>query len=156
MAVGAVTAASVTDAASQHYVWKTYTNVRFQYAICYPAQLLVPQGESPNSDGQAFLAKDGARLIVYGQYNATDQSLREILATTVSRLTAPARKLTYKSISSNGFVVSGYTGDKIFYVKTVIDHNAIKSFELTYNAADAGIYRPLIGRLSACFSSLSR
>jgi hypothetical protein len=29
-----------------HHAWKSYTDVRFQYAICYPEDLLVPQGES--------------------------------------------------------------------------------------------------------------
>jgi hypothetical protein len=46
------------------HTWKTYTNVTFQYHICYPADLLVPQGEPDNSDGQRFLAHDGAELIV--------------------------------------------------------------------------------------------
>ena len=47
------------EAAASDHVWKSYTNERFQYAICYPEDLLVPQGESPNSDGQKFLTKDG-------------------------------------------------------------------------------------------------
>src|SRR5215469_6044695 len=49
------------------HVWKRYTNVRFQYSICYPEDLLIPQGESQNSDGQKFLAKDGAQLLVFGR-----------------------------------------------------------------------------------------
>jgi hypothetical protein len=57
-------------AANSHLVWKWYGNVRFHYAICYPENLLLPQGESENGDGQIFRGKDGARLTVYGRNNA--------------------------------------------------------------------------------------
>src|ERR1041385_1331675 len=56
--------------AADQYKWKMYTNARFQYSICYPPDLLVPQGEPENADGQKFLAKDGAKLIVFGRHNA--------------------------------------------------------------------------------------
>jgi len=47
--------------------WQTYTNVRFAYSICYPADLLAGQGESDNSDGQKFLSRDGSvEVLVYG------------------------------------------------------------------------------------------
>ena len=39
--------------------WKTYTNARFGYSISYPADVLMPQGESDNGDGQKFLSRDG-------------------------------------------------------------------------------------------------
>src|ERR1700682_2215290 len=52
--------------AADRHTWKASTNWRFQYSICYPQDLLVPQGEPENSDGQRFLAKDGAKLVVFG------------------------------------------------------------------------------------------
>src|ERR1051326_7562559 len=35
-------------------VYRTYANARFNYSISYPSCLLIPQGESRNSDGQIF------------------------------------------------------------------------------------------------------
>ena len=79
--------ASAHEPSASAHVWKRYTNVRIQYSICYPEDLLVPQGESPNSDGQKFLEKDGAQLMVFGRNNAIDGSLRDALSSTVVRLT---------------------------------------------------------------------
>ena len=74
--------ASAQEYDAGHHVWKSYTNLRFQYAICYPEDLIIPQGKSANNDGQNFLAKDGARLIVFGQNNALSNSLEDALADT--------------------------------------------------------------------------
>ena len=67
---------SAHEFAASIHVWKSYTNIRYQYALCYPEDLLIPQGESPNNDGQTFLAEDGAQLVVFGQNNALKESLK--------------------------------------------------------------------------------
>ena len=48
--------------------WQTYTNERFGYQICYPADVFMPQGESDNSDGQRFFAPHGGHLTVFGRF----------------------------------------------------------------------------------------
>ena len=93
--------------AVSHHIWKVYTNVRFQYSICYPQDLLVPQGEAENSDGRMFLAHDGAKLRVFGRNNALRETLEDALEDTRSRLTGASGKVTYKAIKPDWFVVSG-------------------------------------------------
>jgi hypothetical protein len=134
--------------------WKSYTNVRFQYHICYPADLLVPQGEPDNSDGQKFLAHDGAQLIVYGSNNALNESLKEMLASTASRLTGASGKVTYKALKRNWFVVSGENEGTIFYSKVLYSHGQFKSFELTYDRSAGALYGPVIAHLVKCFTDL--
>jgi hypothetical protein len=124
------------------HIWKSYTNVRFQYQICYPADLLVPQGEAENSDGQKLLANDGAQLIVYGSNNALDESLKEMLADTESRLTGTSGKVTYKVLKRNWFVVSGQNEQTVFYSKVLYRHGQFKSFELTYDRSAGALYAP--------------
>lgn len=138
-------------AADQHHTWKIYTNVRFRYSICYPQDLLVPQGEAENSDGQKFLAKDGAKLVVYGQNNALNESLQDMLEETATRLAGASGKVTYKVIQPGWFALSGQNGPVVFYAKTLYTHEQFKSFELTYDAATSAIYRPVITRLVHCF-----
>lgn len=140
--------------AADHF-WKNYTNVRFQYKICYPADLLVAQGESENSDGQTFLAKDGAKLIVYGQNNALNDSLKDTLQDTASRLAGSSGKVTYQVLKPSWFVVSGRNDGSIFYAKTLYANHQFKSFELTYEDSQSGVYGPLVKRLSACFADLA-
>jgi hypothetical protein len=137
-------------------VWKSYTNERFQYTICYPENRLVPQGESDNGDGQKFLAKDGGKLIVFGHNNIGDESLGSVLANTVPRLAGASGKVTYKVIKPGWFVVSGTNGQTVFYTKTFYSSDQFKSFELTYDHSFAADYEPLVRRLNTCFSDLRR
>jgi hypothetical protein len=142
--------------AADHHIWKTYTNVRFQYSICYPQDLLVPQGETENSDGQMFLAKDGAKLTVFGQNNALNESLKAALEDTASRMAGPSGKVAYKAIKPHWFVVSGRNGQSVFYAKTLYANEQFKSFELTYDNGASATYKPVINRFAGCFLNTRR
>lgn len=153
---GGLASTAAHASAAGGYAWKWYTNVRFGYAICYPAELLVSQGESPNGDGQKFMAKNGAQLIVFGGNNALNESLKGALAHAESRLAGMSGKITYKALRPTWFVVSGEDGQTLFYDRTLYSHNQFKSLELTYQRSVAAIYEPLISRLSRCFTDLAR
>ena len=61
-------------------VAKPYGNPRFDYWIDYPENLLVPEREADNSDGERFHARNGtAEMRVWGAYNALDQSPKEMV-----------------------------------------------------------------------------
>ena len=151
-----VAVTSAREGVAGDHLWKSYTNERFRYSICYPEDPLVPQGESPNSDGRRFVAKDGAQLIVFGQYNALNEPLRAVSANTAARLAGTSGRVTYKVLKPHWFVVSGQNAQTIFYAKTLYSGDQFASFELTYNHSAAGVYGPLIGRLNACFSDVAR
>jgi hypothetical protein len=146
----------VQEAAREQQTWRTYTNVRFQYSICYPAELLRPQGEAENNDGQKFLGNDGAQLLVFGSNNALNQSLKERLQETSARLSGKSGKVTYQVLKPKWFVVSGVKGSTIFYTKVFFNHEQFKSFELSYHQSSAATYQPLINRFSACFADLAQ
>jgi hypothetical protein len=139
-----------------HHRWKLYSNTRFEYVICYPADLLIPQGESPNGDGQKFLAQDGAQLIVFGQNNALGASLKDMLEATASRLAGASGKVTYKVLKPSWFVVSGYDDHRAFYAKTRYTRGRFESFEMSYDKSVANVYRPVIDRLATCFIDLAQ
>jgi len=143
-------------AAADGHAWKVYTNVRFQYSICYPQDLLVPQDEAENSDGRKFLAKDGAQLIVFGRNNALNESLKDALGDAASRLAGPSGKVTYSAIKPDWFAVSGRNGHSVFYAKTLYAHEQFKSFELTYDSGASALYKPVISRLAGCFVNTGR
>ena len=141
--------------AADNHTWKVYTNVRFQYSICYPEDILVPQGESENSDGQKFLAKDGAKLIVFGRNNPLNEQVKDAFEDTASRLAGPG-KVTYKVIRPGWFVVSGENGNSLFYAKTLYAHEQFKSFELNYDSSASTVYKPVLTRLAGCFVNTGR
>jgi len=146
---------SVAQQPADPHTWMTYANVRFQYTICYPEDLMVPQGESENSDGQKFLANDGGQLIVFGSNNALNEPLKNAFAATALRLAGTSGKVTYKLLKPDWFVVSGQNGPTVFYAKRLYSHGQFKSFELTYDGSAAAVYEPLIRRLAMCFADLA-
>ena len=160
LVTGVATTGSIGAVASKQpshrHNWMTYVNVRFQYAICYPQDLLVPQGEPANSDGQRFLSnKDNAVLAVYGGNNALYQTLGERLSDTANRFADSSGMVTYKVQKANWFVLSGQSGQAIFYAKTLFSHGQFKSFELTYDRSAAALYKPLVSRVASCFTDLA-
>lgn len=131
--------------------YKTYSNARFGYSVSYPADLLEPQGEADNGDGQKFLAKDnGAEMLVYGRHklDASD-TLKKMYDETIADL----GNASYKILKNSWFIVSGKKGDRIYYRKTMLSKSKFLTFEIeydelkrfTYDAVTARIVKSFIG-----------
>jgi hypothetical protein len=136
-------------------IYDTYYNHRYGYSIDYPKTVLFPQGESDNGDGQLFLSKNtDARLLVYGSHNVLEQSLEEIYREQSRGGTSedPQKVVTYRVLKNNWFVVSGYNAGKVFYQKTILHDNELKSFLFEYDENQKSVYEPIIKRLLKSFS----
>lgn len=89
--------------------YKTYTNERLEYVVEYP-DLLLPQGESENGDGQHFLSQDGkTKMTVYGSFWMDDQGdilgLEQVYRQETSRLSGMIDK---QELSDNrSFLITG-------------------------------------------------
>ncbi|WP_146108726.1 hypothetical protein [Chromatium okenii] len=87
-----------------------YLNARFQFSVRYPAQLLYPQGEADNGDGQRFVSRDarttlaafGTNLLLNG---SLDAEFEEVARDGIGD--HPLRVVTYKKLGNNWYVVSG-------------------------------------------------
>lgn len=132
--------------------WEKYVNVRYGFAICYPARLLVAQGEASNSDGQAFRSRDGAELRAFGANNVFERSLDSEAESEARAAIGPGGKITYRVTRPGWTVVSG-TGahGKVFYSKTFLRDDQFVTFQLVYPAAMRHRYKPVVERLSRCF-----
>jgi hypothetical protein len=138
-------------------VYETYTNPRFGYAIDYPSDVLYPQGESDNGDGQRFLSKDAdASLLVYGANNVLGESLDDRFREDSRGGTEddPTKVVTFKVAKKNWFVVSGYKSGKIFYQKTISGDDRFNTFYLEYDEDQRGLYDPIAEHISKSFKSL--
>lgn len=148
LCVAVAVAAVQTGSAQSNY--KIYTNARFKYSISYPADLLVPQGESENGDGQVFREKSNSsvEMRVYGGYNALNETLR-------SRYEDLNRKwsngVTYKVIRHDWFVVSAMVNGKIHYQKTFLRGDTFKTFEIEYDAVRGSEYNDVTDRVAKSF-----
>src|SRR5207237_5951407 len=93
-------------------------NARVKCSISDPGDLLIPQGEAENGDGQVFREKSGSvEMRVYGSYNVSDETLRSRYAELIRKW---SNGITYKVIRRDRFVVSALVNGKIHYQKTIL------------------------------------
>ncbi len=143
-----VVGCNATAAAARY---KVYVNVRYHYAICYPTDLLHPQGEADNSDGQTFRSRDGAELSVFGRNNVDGSSLQQTVDGDSGDIAGPSGVITYRAHKADWSVYSGRKGVLDFYSKTIRRKDQFLIFELTYPHGAAAAYRPVIQKLIQCF-----
>jgi len=125
--------------------WKTFVNDRFGTSIEYPTRF--KPGEPPaNNDGLRFTADDGATLAVWGSLNALEQDLKAL----EDSAREDGEKVTYRSAGKNWFVLSGTRGEEVFYKRYILSHRGevVNAFTLTYPAALAATYDPIVARIS--------
>ncbi len=64
-------------------------------------------------------------------------------------------RIVYKDSGANWFVLSGYDGDNIYYVKEYVSANFISTLWVTYPARNKNDYEAVVARLSTSFSPVS-
>lgn len=144
--------ASSAGRAEMPHRWATYSNARFGYSLCYPADLLRPRPEADNGDGRVFSGDGGAQLRVWGSYNSLEQSLAEAMREDAARLAKDGATVTYRAARANWYVLSGRSGGNLFYSRRVLTGDRFSSFDLQYPARAAPLWNPVAARLSRCFS----
>ena len=145
---------SLADSQESHGRWSLYTNVRFKYAICYPNDLLVPQGETVNSAGNTFVGTGSEKLIVYGEN--TEETLREALSRQLELLANDHAQVSYRAVMRHAYVISFRQGEDITYQKSFFSNNEVKIFSLTYPVSEKLTYDSIAKSLNTCFSDLAR
>jgi hypothetical protein len=132
--------------------YKTYNNSRFTFSISYPANVLIMQPPPQNGDGRSFISQDGrAKMLVYGRNNAypvfddglIGYSLKELYDLQVKGENSQVKKrvVSYKTLGSNWFVVSGVEDGKIFYTKTFVrNRQEIITFYFEYPQGQKNVY----------------
>jgi len=141
--------ADLTPPSGQRNVYKIYVNVRFKYQISYPSNLVIPQGESTNSDGQIFRARDSsAEMRAYGRYNVNNETLRGVFADVLREW---GDGVTYKVIRPDWFVVTALVNGKIHYQKTMLRRDVFKTFQIEYDASRRATYDAVTARIAKSF-----
>ena len=128
--------------------YKTYSNARYGFSISYPADLLTPQGESDNADGQ-FFSGDGTEMRVYGSNMLLNGTLLKEFNAVIKE---QGNGVAYKTYRPNFFVVSALNDRKIFYRKTVVKSNgSFITFMIEYDESRRGIYDKAVARMVKSF-----
>ena len=126
--------------------WTKYENARFGYSIAYPSDLLTPQGEADNGDGQVFKS-DKAEMRVYG----SNLLLNKTLSKEYNAAVKEHKNVAYKLYRKNFFVVSGSENGKIYYRKTMTKSGAFVTFMIEYDESESAVYDKITARISESF-----
>jgi len=155
-----ISTASSIGATPNQDNYRVYHNARFAYSISYPVDILVPQGESDNGDGQKFRSKDGrTEMIVYGSYQVEKETLRKLYQAEVSAppTDRPKRVVTYQRLGGNWFVISGRENGRVFYQKTILKREKgagsqiFITFRIEYDEAQKGAFDPITAKIARSF-----
>jgi hypothetical protein len=132
--------------------YRIYHNVRFEYSISYPADILIPQGEAANGDGQRFVSSDRrTEMIVYGSHNSLDETLRQRYEAEIGRTDNPNRTVTYQVLRQSWFVVSGVENGKVFYQKTLLRNDVFKTFRIEYDQSQKQTFDSITAKIAQSF-----
>jgi hypothetical protein len=128
--------------------WLTYTNVRFAFAVDYPADLFPSYVLSDNSDGATFnAAGEGVEFRAFGFWNNDHQRSAALLKERYE-----GKTLTYSVVKRDYFVASGRQdgrdGAAIFYDRCNFAGERVICVNLVYPATDKKKWDAIVTRLT--------
>ena len=123
--------------------YQRYCNARFGFCVEYPARLTMAP-PPVNDDGRVFTDGQGLRLTASGSNNVMDETLES------ERLSQEREfdRVSYRRDGSNWYVLSGYKGDKIIYLKTFVGRGSINHLYISYPACKKAEYEEMVTRVS--------
>lgn len=153
------TTSQTTGKVNEEIKYETYCNQRFGFCIDYPNEILFPQGESGNGDGQIFKSRDAENILwAYRDFRDNiDPEIQYTIETAYNEDSRgnnpdkPKRVITYKKLGNNFFVVSGYDDDKIFYQKSIMRDGQLVTCLIEYKESDKNIYNKISDRIFKSF-----
>jgi hypothetical protein len=130
----------------------TYHNGRFDVQGRLPV-FFIPARPPDNGNGQAFgSANDSGQIAIYGGYNLED-SFAAYRNTLKGYYLESGAKITLNTGKGNWFVLSGFDGGRIFYLRVIEGRNCdgetvLAHWVIDYEPGDRDIYDDQIGWLS--------
>lgn len=128
--------------------YNSYINPRFGYSVKYPS-CLDKKSESENGDGSEFNSSDGFKMTVFGSYDVSvlNQNIDKLYQDEIKN----HKDVTYKVKKNNWFVISGYDGEYIFYIKKYVGSNTANTLYLNYPSNLRDKYYNVITVISKSF-----
>jgi hypothetical protein len=139
--------------ASAEQGYRAYRNWRFGVSADVPSDWKAGR-EPDNNDGLAFTSPDGAATItVSGILNADDAPAAEVIAD--EQRARDGETVTYRKASARQVVVSGTSGNMIFYRETILSCNdqIVNHLLIVYPAAQKQAFDALVSHVAASMRS---
>ncbi len=114
----------------------------------YPAYLGV-EPEPANGDGRRFYDDNNFSMSVSGSNNVMDESLADAMQAGQENFDT----VTYKTSGKNWFVLSGYQGNNIIYIKAFVGKGSSNYLYLQYPSQLKQSYDAQVSRISRSFKA---
>jgi len=129
-----------------HASYKNYCNARFGFCVEYFSTLGMHPAPT-NNDGRSFFDNEGFSMSVYGSYNALHQSLQAHRDNFKSEFDT----ITYTPIKKNWYILSGYKGDDILYIKVIAKNDTFYTLYIKYPKRLKTQYNDMVTQTSQSF-----
>lgn len=135
---------SIIQLRAQQYT--LYCNGRFGFCFSYPKDM---KSDPPPDNGDGICVRDGHGLVITcsGIGNVLFDSVQSEMESTSKRFD----KITYKAKGNNWFVLSGYNGKNILYIKTFIGKEQINDLYLEYPKELKDKYDKIVSKVIRSF-----
>ncbi len=132
--------------------WATVTHPRLGFQIAYPGNLFSPMPGPASEDGQVFVSRDGAKLIVGAFANDGGLTMLDYRTQLLSENYKGA-DIDYGPFKRGWFVVSGTQGGMHFYerVSFTCEGRLINSWALLYPASMRSFYDRVVDAIARTY-----
>lgn len=135
---------SVVMAEAQEYA--RYCNARYGFCISHLSRFAMEPSPA-NSDGRRFFDGKGLSMTASGINNVLDDTLQSEM----NSQSEDFDKITYRAKNDNWFVLSGYKGSDILYVKTYVGKGSINHLRIAYPANRKAAYDGIVAEIARSF-----
>jgi len=109
---------------------------------------MTPGREPINADGRDFKTANGDLTVtVYGENNVMPRSIRQQMVNSLSFAAKPT-VITYRRVAKTWYVVSGYTGGKIFYERCIYHDQQYDTIQIVYPKKYAARLNPIAAHIA--------
>jgi hypothetical protein len=127
--------------------YEKYCNSRYGFCVDYPTTLSL-EPPPANGDGRIFFDSHGFKMTASGINNLTNDTITSEMESASENID----QITYKAQGKNWFVISGYQGSKIIYIKTYVGTGSINHLWIEYPKTKNQYYSELVTRISNSFN----
>ena len=133
--------------------YKKYYNSRFGFSFLYPSSLLTLKELPSNGDGVKLFNRNHTAELIANAYFSSDDNIKKIYKDEINYLENSNKKITYKALKKNWFVISGidYSKNQIFYEKRYLINGILSGFIFKYPISKKNIYDKTISKISHSF-----
>jgi hypothetical protein len=135
---------NVTAVNAQEY--KRYCNPRFGFCVSYPSYFNISP-ESKNKNGRHFYDYNGFVMITYARNNTLDETLQ----TEMQFESKDFDRITYRRKRKTWYVLSGYKGSNILYIKTYVGKKSSNYLHIEYPIDKKTEYDKIVTKISRSF-----